>query len=85
MKSYTLNFAGTGATSEIFAKDDQDAISQATLVIGGDPVVCDQWDSDGINDDDQPCKRLLIWASEEDADNDDGANAVAELSTVGRA
>ena len=84
MKSYVLNFTGTGATSEIYANTDADAISQAVTIIGGDPVVCDQWDADGRNDDNEPCKRVLIWSSEEDADNDDGKNAVAELSTVGQ-
>ena len=84
MKSYTLNWSGSGATSEIHAANDAAAIAEAESIIGGDVVVADQWDADGTNDDDEPCKRILFWADEESADNDDGANAIAELSTVGR-
>lgn len=83
MKSYVLNMAGSGATSEIYADNDDAAIEQVKTILGSEIVICDQWDADGHNDDDEQCKRLLIWASEEDADNDDGKNAIAELSTVG--
>lgn len=85
MKSYVLSWAGSGATSEIFAKNDDDAVSQASDILGGEVVVADQWDSDGFNGEDEPCKRILFWANEEDADNDPGANAIAQLSTVGQA
>jgi hypothetical protein len=89
MKSYTLNIAGTGECIEFFADDDSHAESQARgmLVHDGydDVVVCDQWDADGVNDDDEPCKRLLIWASEEDAENDAGAKSIAQIETIGDA
>jgi hypothetical protein len=85
MKSYVLSWAGSGATSEINAANDADAIREAVGIIGGDPVVSDDWDADGFNADDEPCKRLLFWANEADAENDAGANAVAQLSTVGSA
>lgn len=85
MKSYVLSMAGSGETVEIFADNDTEAIAQAERRLGGDVVVCDQWDADGRNGDDEPCKRLLIWADEESAENDDGANAIAQLSTVGDA
>lgn len=84
MKSYVLSWSD-GATSEIMAADDDAAIEQATTILGGDPVIADQWDADGWNDDDEPCKRLLIWSDEASAENDDGKNAIAQLSTVGRA
>lgn len=83
MKSYVLNWAGSGATSEIFADDDEAAIEAAKSRLGDDVVVAENWDSDGWNAADEPCKRLLFWATEEDADNDAGQNALAELSTVG--
>ena len=85
MKCYVLNWAGSGATSEINADDDDDAIRQARLILGGSPVVADQWDANGWNEDDQPCKRILFWADEADAENDAGVNAVAQLSTIGDA
>jgi len=89
MKSYVLSWTDCGETVELNAKSDADAIAQAVdRVIGrqweGAPVVADQWDADGVNDD-EPCKRILIWADEESADNDDGQQAVAQLSTIGRA
>ena len=82
MNCYILNHAG--ATSEIFAANDIEAISQAEMILG-DVVVADQWDSDGRNDDGEPCRRLLIWADDESAQHDDGSHAIASLSTVGRA
>lgn len=85
MKSYTLNHASTGATSEINAETDAEAIDKAAQLLGGEPVVADQWDADGVNGDDEPCKRILFWADEDSADNDDGGNAIAELSTTGNA
>lgn len=85
MKSYVLSLADSGATSEIYADSDDAAIDQASSILGGDPVVADQWDDDGQNDDDEPCKRILFWADEESAENDAGAKSIAQLSTVGRA
>lgn len=85
MKSYVLSWNGSGETSEIYAESDSQAIDQATEILGGSPVVADQWDADGYNGDDEPCKRILFWADEASAENDSGSNAIAQLSTVGPA
>lgn len=85
MKSYVLSFSGSGETSEINAANDDAAIKEAINLLGEDTVVAEQWDADGYNDDDKPCKRILFWADEESAENDAGANAIAQLSTVGNA
>jgi hypothetical protein len=82
MKTYVLRMAGSGEVTEIHAESDADATRQATERLGN-VVVCDSWDADGYNGDDQPCKRLLIWADEASAKNDAGANAIAQLSTGG--
>ncbi len=84
MKSYVLNWSGTGAISEIFADTDEDAIAQA-IDLTRAPIVADQWDADGWNDDGEPCKRILLWDTEELAENDAGAKATASLSTIGAA
>jgi hypothetical protein len=83
-KCYVLNFVGSGATSEIWAGSDGEAIFQAKAILG-ESVTALQWDADGENDDGEQCKRLLIWSSEKDALNDDGSKAIASLSTVGLA
>ena len=90
MKPYTLNIAGTGECSEFFAPDDETAealaVEMLSVIYHRDNVtVCDQWDANGVNDDDEPCKRLLIWASEEDAENDAGAKSIAQIETIGAA
>jgi len=82
MSNYVLNFAGTGATSEIVADTDTDAISQAEELLGADVVSAEQWDADGTNDEGQRMERLLFWASEADAQNDPGARAIAQLTVV---
>lgn len=85
MKSYVLSYNGTGAISEIYADNDAQAICQALDLLGDDAVEADQWDSDGQNDEGEPCKRILFWGDEESAENDPGINSIAQLSTVGRA
>lgn len=87
MKSYTLNMAGSGEVTEFWADSDEEAIAEVTVMLrdrGYDPVINDSWDADGENDDGLPTKRLLVWGSEEESLNDDGANAIAEVSTIGR-
>ena len=90
MARYVLNMAGSGECDEFVADNDTAARKIASGMLadrGFDAaklVFCDSWDSDGENDEGQPCKRLLVWANESDADNDDGANAIAEISTIGR-
>ena len=83
MKNYVLSWNGSGATSEINAQNDAAAIAEAAELIGGKPIVADQWDGDGLDDDDRPCKRILFWTTEDDAENDSGQNAIAQLSTTG--
>jgi len=97
MKSYTLNYAGSGVCTEFFAPNDKEALElAASMIVGGghcidndgnrsEPVIADQWDADGYNDDDEPCKRILIWACEADAENDNGAKSIAQVETVGAA
>lgn len=83
-KSYTLNIAGTGECTEFFADSDAEAEIIAGRMLNRDGLVfADQWDADGVNDDDEPCKRLLVWASEEDAENDSGAKSLAQIETIG--
>ncbi len=82
MTTYVLNYAGSGAVSEIIADSDTEAERIALEQIGDDAVAAEQWDSDGTNDDGRPMERLLIWATEDESVNDDGAKAVAQLTVV---
>jgi hypothetical protein len=82
MTYYVLNYAGSGAVSEIVADSDMEAARIALDLIGGDAVAADQWDADGQNDDEEPMERLLIWACEEDSRDDPGAKAIAQLTVV---
>ena len=84
MTSYTLNLADGGQCTEFFARDDAHAQLIAENMLDNYGLVfAEQWDSDGYNDDDEPCKRLLIWVDEASAENDSGANAIAQIETVG--
>ncbi len=47
-----------------------------------DCIYAEQWDADGVNDDGKTMERLLVWATEEDAENDPGANAVAQFERI---
>jgi hypothetical protein len=84
MSNYALEFVGGGQVSEIVADNDTEAISVAAGILGDDVVVADQWDAAGSNDDDEPVERLLFWATEADAKNDHGANAIAQLTVMRR-
>jgi len=55
-------------TREIEAADDAAAEAAALEIVGG--VACDQWDADG-------------WDDHEDAQNDAGQRAIAQLTTSG--
>jgi hypothetical protein len=86
MNSYVIT-TPNGELSERHFDSDSEAERWAIDWIGNvlgyeDAVAADQWDADGTNDDDEPMERLLFWASEEDAENDAGANAIAQLSVV---
>jgi hypothetical protein len=84
---YSLSYFN-GSSEVIEAADDDDAQEAALAMITVDhpfAVAADQWDDDGWLDD-EPQKRLLIWASQADASNDDdGEKAIAQLETAGRA
>jgi hypothetical protein len=81
MAAYTLEYAD-GRITEIVADDDTSAELAALACLGDDAVAAEQWDADGHDDDGCRCERLLLWASEEDAEGDDGARAVASLTAV---
>lgn len=74
--------------SDLCAKDHNEAIERVLDILVEDGhdrdsiVVADQWDADGENF--RGCKviRLLFWATEADAKDDPGANAVAALTTT---
>lgn len=82
MTTYVLNFAGGGQVSEIVADNDREAAREALARIGDGAVTAEQWDAAGANDDGQSMERLLIWATEADSNNDDGAKAAAQLTVV---
>ena len=81
MTRYTLEWAD-GRVTDIVADDDASAETAAMARFGADAVAAEQWDDAGVNDDGEPCERLLIWADEEAAENDPGSNAVAQLCVV---
>jgi len=72
-----------GDVTEYQADNDADAVDTALRILDLEaPVVGDQWDADGWNDDDVACERLLIWDSEEAAANDPGARSVAAIGRI---
>ena len=88
MTSYTVNFNGSGEVLEHHFNTDAQAVLWLTLVLesrGYDLDILDAsgWDADGVNDDDQPCYRMLFWADEVASFNDDGVKAICSLC-VGR-
>ena len=88
MRTYTLEFNGTGEVAELNCDHgDEQAEQMARVILAGrgypDITFADQWDADGTDDDDQPCFRLLIWADGDAAENDSGLYSVAQLCRVG--
>ncbi len=88
MQSYTIEFASSGEVSEGQFSSDKAAQSWIESVLeargyDASDLVCGGWDTAGTNDDGEQCYRKLYWASESDADNDDGSKAVAQLCKVG--
>ena len=81
MSIYGLEYAD-GHVTEIVADNDTEAEASALARFGDEAVAADQWDADGQNDDGQPMERLLIWETEEEADNDPGAKAIAQVTVV---
>lgn len=87
MKSYTIEFDG-GEVSEGQFNNDAQAKAWAESVLeargyDASALVTGDWDQDGTNDDDEQCWRMLYWASEAEADNDNGSNAICQLCKVG--
>lgn len=89
MKSYTFEFQD-GDLCEGYFETDADAQAWVESILenrGYD--VCDlvegDWDADGKNDDGEQCYRMLYWATEEDAKDDPGLDAIGQLCKVGDA
>lgn len=91
MSIYKLQFNGDSEMGEIFeCETDAGAIDMAEdyieTVMHPAETCClcwgGAWDADGVNEDGFPCERLLVWASEEDAENDAGEKALAQLTVV---
>ena len=74
MSDYILEYAD-GDSRTITAETDAEAI-RAALASFGPKAVTSEWEPSGDD-----CERLLIWASEEESENDDGQKAVAQLKT----
>lgn len=90
MAKYFFELASSGEVSEWICDSDVDAVSQAVSRLerqgydAGEIVEADDWTADGLNDDGEQCYRLLLWACEEDAANDNGAKSIAQVSRVGK-
>ena len=91
MAKYYLDYAGSGAHEEIIANNDLDAqqraidmLARANEIDPADVVEGDEWCADGVNDDGEPQERILFWASEDDAENDNGAKSIGQLSRSAR-
>lgn len=79
MKSYVIEFNGSGEVSEGFFSNDREAVAWAETVLetrGFDlsEIVSGEWDAHGADG-----FRLLFWANEETAQNDAGQNAICQL------
>lgn len=84
MKSYVIEWNGSGEVSENYCDSDVAAECWAEDVLeqmGYDPAesVSGEWEPCGETDDGEQRWRKLYWASEADADNDAGADAIFEL------
>lgn len=88
MTNYVIEWSGSGEVMENCCDTDvaaecwvEDTLDQR----GYDPAdsVSGDWDADGTTDDGEQRWRKLYWASEEDALNDAGANAICQLCRVG--
>lgn len=70
----TLAIHHSNGNQTRYADTMRDAIRILKSQYGQDVVVNDDWDELGVGR-----ERKLVWANEEDADNDAGQNAVAEI------
>lgn len=88
MKSYTIEFNGSGEVIERNFASDNAAQSWVESVLedrGHDSseLVTGEWDQAGKNGDGEQAWRMLYWASEAIAENDTGAKAICQLCKVG--
>ncbi len=88
MKSYTIEFNGTGEVTPGCWLDDDAAklwvksVLEARGYDAGE-LVTGEWDADGTNDYGMQCYRMLFWENEASAENDAGEKAICQLCKVG--
>ncbi len=87
MRSYTIEFNGTGEVSEGRFADDTAAESWVISVLerrgyDADAIVSGDWDADGMGGSGGNAHRMLFWSNEHDAENDAGANAICQLCVI---
>lgn len=87
MRSYTIEFNGTGEVCEGYHDSDNAAELWLESVLtqrGYDPakLFAADWDANGENDNGQKCERMLFWENETVSQNDSGANAICQLCVV---
>lgn len=83
-RTFTIEFPDGRSSLQADCIDELDAKSWVESVLaqyGHDPnrLVSGDWDQDGYTRDDKQRWRMLFWATEEDADNDSGANSICQL------
>ena len=88
MRSYTVEFNGTGEVIEGYFATDSEAEAWAESVLenrgySADDLFSSDWQADGTGDDGETHYRICYWASEADAENDPGVNAICQLCKVG--
>lgn len=97
MKSYVLEFAGSGEIIENYFPEDAsnvfnsdlEALSWAIRLLSNrgfnpDLIVHGDWDADGQNDDGEPMFRQLLWTSESESQNDSGQKSIAQITKIGK-
>lgn len=72
----TLTIHHSNGNQTRYADTMRDAIRVLKSQYGEDVVIHDEWEPVNF---DGSRERKLVWANEEDADNDAGQNAVAEI------
>lgn len=87
MKSYTIEFNGTGEVSEGRFNNDIEAQAWVETVLEQrgydvDELVEGDWDANGTNDDGDQCVRKLYWENDKVAENDPGVRSICQLCTI---